>query len=54
VRVTVLAHSGKFTWDEMLYVAIPVVILAVLAWQARHKLPPEEPGDGDEDDGREG
>jgi hypothetical protein len=40
----VLAHAGKVTWDEFIFMAIPVVILAVLGWQAKRKG-----SNGDED-----
>jgi len=33
----VLAHAGKVTWDELLYMGVPVLILVILGWQARRK-----------------
>lgn len=33
-----LAHSGGFSWDEAVFVLLPVVVLLVLARQARKRV----------------
>ncbi|HEX4980005.1 MAG TPA: hypothetical protein VFV35_08065 [Acidimicrobiales bacterium] len=40
-----LAHESGFSWDELVFVAVPIVILLLLARQARRAVaeePPEE------------
>ena len=32
-----LAHAGKFTWDEILIVAAPLVVIAALLGMARRR-----------------
>lgn len=45
-----LAHAGGLGWDEALFVLLPVVVLLVLARQARKNL--DEAGDDIEAAGR--
>ena len=41
----VVAHSGGLGWDELLFLAVPVLVLALLGWQARKKADDDaEPG----------
>ncbi|HEX2849171.1 MAG TPA: hypothetical protein VHN98_01405 [Acidimicrobiales bacterium] len=35
--LTLLAHNGKFTWDEWLYLLIPVAIVVTIVLSARRK-----------------
>ena len=35
--MTLLAHAGGLGWDELVFLAVPVVVLALLGWQARKK-----------------
>ncbi|HEX7167861.1 MAG TPA: hypothetical protein VF230_12845 [Acidimicrobiales bacterium] len=37
-----LAHAGGFGWDELVFLILPVVVLVVLARQARRGVPDEE------------
>ena len=44
--VRLLAHTGGFSWDEALFLLVPVIVLVVLARQARKKAAElEEPSD---------
>ena len=45
VAVPVLAHAGGLGWDEALFMALPVVILLLLARQARKKIDETEDDD---------
>jgi ABC-type Fe3+-siderophore transport system permease subunit len=40
-----LAHAGGIGWDEALFMALPVVILLLLARQARKKIDEAEDDD---------
>lgn len=33
-----LAHAGKFTWDEILIVVAPLVVIGGLLWRARRRV----------------
>lgn len=39
-----VAHAGGFGWDEALFVLLPVVVLLVLARQARKNVDETETG----------
>ncbi|HVM09453.1 MAG TPA: hypothetical protein VM345_13380 [Acidimicrobiales bacterium] len=41
-----LAHSGGFSWDEALFLVLPVIVLLILTRQARKKAEEAEPTDG--------
>jgi len=46
--VPLLAHAGGFSWDEALFLLVPVIVLAILARQAKKKAAElEEESDGD-------
>ena len=38
-----LAHTGGFSWDEGLFVAVPLVVLALLALAAARRQRAEPP-----------
>ena len=49
-----VAHAGGLGWDELVFLAIPVVVLALLGWQARKKADGERPeGAAESPEGRD-
>lgn len=32
------AHAGEFTWDEILIVLTPLIVIAALLWRARRRV----------------
>ena len=52
MTASLLAHSGGFSWDEMLFLLAPIVIFAVLMVAAKRKAAAEESdAEGDEEGG---
>jgi hypothetical protein len=41
-----LAHAGGFSWDEALFLVLPVIVLLILTRQARKKAEEAESPDG--------
>lgn len=46
VAAALFAHAGAFSWDEMLFLVMPVVILGGLLLAAKRKAPARSTGDG--------
>lgn len=49
-----LAHSGGFSWDEALFVALPVLVLALLARKAKRVAAEEAAREAEEQERRPG
>lgn len=45
VAFTLLAHSGGFSWDEMLFLLAPVLIFGALLAAAKRKAAQAEEGE---------
>ena len=52
--ISLVAHSGGFSWDEALLFASPVVVLIVLQIIGRRRARGEDATEQDDADGGEG